>query len=135
MKRTRLKNLYLNNKTDTSRTAYIKQCDQKDHCASLDEKGAVGKQFWRTVKQLLSDKVKQSEKITLVEVEEIIIEDRKNFKKNVFKCGKKLKIQEYQEADPFANNISHSMLKTVMDLRNNLSISAINNSNHDSIIH
>ena len=75
MKRTRLKHLYLKNKTDTSRIAYIKQRDycvsllrktKKDHYVSLDEKDFAGKQFWRAVK------VKPSEKITLVEVEEII---------------------------------------------------------------
>ena len=81
MKRTRLKHLYLKNKTDTSRIAYIKQRDycvsllrktKKDHYVSLDEKDFAGKQFWGTVK------VKPSEKQTLVEVEEIINEDWEN---------------------------------------------------------
>ena len=39
---------------------------------------ADNKQFWRTVKPLLSDKVKSPEKITLVEREEIINVDGEN---------------------------------------------------------
>ena len=39
---------------------------------------ADNKQFWRTVKPLLSDKVKSSEKITFVEGEEIVNEDGEN---------------------------------------------------------
>ena len=52
---------------------------KKDHYANLNEKDvADNKRFWRTVKPLLSDKVKSSEKITLVEGEEIINEDEEN---------------------------------------------------------
>ena len=88
MKRSRLRNLYLKDKTETSRIAYIKQRNycvsllrktKKDHYANLDEKDvADNKQFWKTVKPLLSNKVKSSEKITLVEREEIITEDGEN---------------------------------------------------------
>ena len=63
MKRSRLRNLYLKDKTETSRIAYIKQrnyCEsllrktKKDHHANLDEKDvADNKQFWKTVKPLL----------------------------------------------------------------------------------
>ena len=88
MKRSRLRNLYLKDKTEASRIAYIKQRNccasllgktKKDHYANLDEKDvADNKQFWKTVKPLLSNKVKFSEKITLVEGEEIITEDGEN---------------------------------------------------------
>ena len=77
MKISRLRNLYLKKKTDTSRIAYIKQRSyclsllwktKEDHYANLNDKDvADNKQFWRTVKPLLSDKIKQSDKITLVE--------------------------------------------------------------------
>ena len=46
---------------------------------NLNEKDvADNKQFWTTVKPLLSDKVKSPEKITLVEREGIINEDGEN---------------------------------------------------------
>ena len=72
VKRSILRNIYVKNKTDTNRTAYIKQrnyCvsrlrkNKKDYYANLNEKDvADNKQFWRTVKPLPSDKVKSSEK-------------------------------------------------------------------------
>ena len=39
---------------------------------------AVNKQFWRTIKLVLSDKVKSAEKIILVEEDKIINEDGRN---------------------------------------------------------
>ena len=46
---------------------------------NLNEKNlADNKQFWRIVKPLLSDKFKSSEKIALVEGQEIINEDGEN---------------------------------------------------------
>ena len=52
---------------------------KKDHYANLNEKDvADNKQFWRTVKPLLADKIKPSDKITLVEGEEIINDDKEN---------------------------------------------------------
>ena len=74
MKRSRLRNLYLKDKAGTSRIAYIKQRNycvsllrktKKGHYANLDEKDvADNKQFWKTFKPLLSNKVKSSERIT-----------------------------------------------------------------------
>ena len=70
MKRSRLRNIYVKNKTDTNRIAYIKQRNycvsllrktKKDHYANLNEKDvADNKQLWRTVKPLLSDKVRDN---------------------------------------------------------------------------
>ena len=60
----------------------------KDHYANLDEKYvADNKHFWRTVKPLLSDKVKLSVKITLVEGEEIIKWKQKKCRIFSFKCS------------------------------------------------
>ena len=42
---------------------------------------------------------------------------------------KDLKIPEYQEADPHANNISHPIFKAIMKFRNHPSITAIKNLN------
>ena len=50
---------------------------KKKHYANLNHKDiADNKQFWRTVKSLLSDKSKSNEKITLVEDNKIISEDK-----------------------------------------------------------
>ena len=109
MKWSRLRNIYVKNKADTNRIAYIKQRNycasllwktKKDNYANLTEQDvADNKQFWRIVKSLLSDKVKSSEKIALVEGEEIINEDGENAKiLNRFFSNaiKNLKIPEYQ---------------------------------------
>ena len=146
MKRSRLRNLYLKDKTETSRIAYIKQrnfCVSllqktiKDHYANLDEKDvADNKQFWKTVKPLLSNKVKSSEKITLVEGEEIITEDGENaeiLNKFFSNAVKNLKIPEYQEADPLANNISHPIFRAMMKFRNHPSVIAIKNLNRVNV--
>ena len=42
---------------------------------------------------------------------------------------KNLKLTEYQEADPHANNISHPIFKAIMKFRNHPSITAIKNLN------
>ena len=78
IKRNKFRNLYLKNKTDTSSIAYITKRNylrktRKDNYASFDEKDvADNKQFWRTVKPLLLDKVKSSVKKALVEKKDII---------------------------------------------------------------
>ena len=109
---------------------------KKDHYANLNEKDvADNKQFWRAVKPLLSDKIKSSEKIALLEGDEIIIEDGENAEiLNTFfsNAVKNLKIPEYQEIDPFANNISHPIFKTILKYRNHPSIAAIKNLNKGS---
>ena len=64
MKWSRLRNIYVKNKADTNRIAYIKQRNycasllrktKKDNYANLTEQDVAGnKQFWRTVKSLLN---------------------------------------------------------------------------------
>ena len=107
MKKSRLRNIYVKNKTDTNRIAYMKQRNycvsllqktKKDHYANLNEKDvADNKQFRKAVKPLLSDKVKSPEKIT-VEEEGITNKDEKNAEiLNTFfsNAVKNLKIPEY----------------------------------------
>ena len=70
-------NIYLKNRSDNNKREYKKQ---RDYCVSLLQKSKTNyygnlnekdltdkKQFWRTVKPLLSDKIKSPEKITLLE--------------------------------------------------------------------
>ena len=145
MKRSSLRNIFVKNKTDTNRIVYIKQRNYcvsllrkniKDHYANLNEGNvADNKQFWRAVKPLLSDKVKLSEKITLVEGEEIINDDGENVEiLNTFFSNaiKTLKITEYQETDSLANSISYPVFKVILKYRNHPSIVAIKNLNKGS---
>ena len=138
MKRSRLRNLFLKKKTDTSRIAYIKQRNycvsllrkiQRDHYANLNEKNITdNKQFWTTVKPLLSDRIKSSDKIILVVGEEIINDDKENAEildKFFSNAVKSLKIPEYQEAHPHANDISHPIFKAIMKFRDYPSITAL----------
>ena len=64
--------------------------------------------------------MKSSEKITLVEGEEIINEDWEKAEiVNTFfpRAVKNLKIPEYQETDSLANNISHPIFKTIYNTK------------------
>ena len=85
MKRSRLRNKFLNTKGEIDRTAYKKQ---RSYAVSLMRKDkesfdstpdisvvTENKKFWKTVKIFLSDKVKKHSKITLVESEKIISQD------------------------------------------------------------
>ena len=109
---------------------------KKDHYANLNEKDvADNKQFWRIVKPVLSDKVKSSEKITLVEGEEIINEDGENAEiLNTFfsNAVKNSEIPEYQETDSLANNISHPVFRAILKYRNHPNVVAIKNLNKSS---
>ena len=63
---------------------------------------ASNKQFWRTVKPLISDKVKSNKKIFLVTSEEILreneqnVEGLKSFFSSVVQC---LRVIEYSNTD------------------------------------
>ena len=109
---------------------------KKDHYANLDEKDvADNKQFWKTVKPLLSNKEKSSEKITLVEGEEIITEDGENaeiLNKFFSDAVNNLKIPEHQVVYPLANSISHPIFRAMMKFRNHSSVIAIKNLNSGS---
>ena len=75
MKKSRLRNNFLNTKTDIDRKAYKKQCHL---CVSLIRREKKNfnintrditdnKTFWKTVKPLVTDKVQTKCKITLIE--------------------------------------------------------------------
>ena len=74
-KRTRLRNKFLKNKTETNKVYYNKQRNfcvyllweaKKDYYGDLNEKYMTdNKRFWKAVKPLFSDNVKSSVKITL----------------------------------------------------------------------
>ena len=85
MKRTRLRNKFLNTKKDIDRRAYNKQRnyvvsllrkEKKDFYGNLDiSKVTDNRVFWKIVKPKISDKVKIRSKITLVEDDKILSQD------------------------------------------------------------
>ena len=101
----------------------------KKHYANLNYKDiADNKQFWRTVKLLLSDKSKSNEKITLVEDNKIISEDNDNAELlNSFfsNAVKNLKISEFGDSNPLAENIPHPIFKAILKYKNNPTIIVI----------
>ena len=71
-KRTRLRNKFLKNRTESNRVSYNKQRNfcvsllrktKKDYYGNLNKKDVVDNEnFWKSVKPLSSDNVKSSEK-------------------------------------------------------------------------
>ena len=73
--------------------------------------------------------------MTIVQGEEIITEDGENaeiLNKFFSNAVKNLKIPEYREAGPLANNISHPIFRAMMKFRNHPSVIAIKNLNSGS---
>ena len=104
---------------------------KKNHHANLNQKDiADNKQFWRTVKPLLSDKSKSNEKISLVEGDKITSEDKSNAEiLNLFfsNAVKNLKIPEFNDINPLAENIPNPVFKAILKYKNHPSIIAIKN--------
>ena len=75
----KLRNKYLNNKTEENRTFYVKQWNycflllrktKKMYYSNLEEKNVKdNKRFWKIVKPLLSDKLTQGKKKTYQKME------------------------------------------------------------------
>ena len=94
MKRSRLRNAFLNTKSDIDRKAYNKQIDyvvsflrneKKNFYSHLDTKVVIdNRTFWKTVKPRLSEKVTKHSKINLVEDDKIISRDDQIAKKFIF---------------------------------------------------
>ena len=82
MKRSRLRNNFLQKKTQETRKFYVKQRNkcasvlkkaEKKYYQNLDKENVVdNKKFWKTVKPLLSDKSVSREKINLTENEKML---------------------------------------------------------------
>ena len=85
MKRSRLRNRFLRDRTDIFREEYKKQINlcvnllkkaKKDHFANFDIKSVTdNKKFWQTVKPLSSNKVKAKTVIKLVENDAVIVDE------------------------------------------------------------
>ena len=83
MTRIRLRNMYLKNRSYNNKREYNKQkllrisfTKNKNYYANLNEKNLTdNKQFQGTVKPLLSDEIKSSKKMTLIEQKETLDTD------------------------------------------------------------
>ena len=85
MKRSSLRNKFLNTKIDIDRKVYNKQRnyvvsllrkEKKDFYGNLDiSKVTNNRVFWKIVRPKISDKVKIRSKITLVEGDKILLQD------------------------------------------------------------
>ena len=106
---------------------------KKNYYANLNEKDLTdNKQHWQTVKPLLSDKIKLSEKITLVEPretletdgnidDEIVNDDIKIaeiFKRFFSNAVIGLKIPDFHGAVPLADNIFHPIFRAILKYAN-----------------
>ena len=154
MKRSLLKNTYLKIRSDNSKREYNKQRNydvsilrktKTNYYANLNEKDLTdNKQFWRTVKPLLSDKIKTPEKIALVQQretldtdgnidDEIVNDDVKIaeiFNRFFSNAAIVLKSPDFHVAVPLADNISHPSFRAILkyaDHPNTIAIKDLNN--------
>ena len=76
MKRSLLRNKFLNTKSDIDRKAYNKQrnlcvslirSEKKNFFSNINTSDITDKTFWKTVKPFFTDKMKTKSKITLIE--------------------------------------------------------------------
>ena len=157
MMSSRLRNIYLKNRPDNNKREYNKQ---RNYCVpllqktktkyyeNLNEKAHTGnKQFLQTVRPLLSDKIKLSEKIRLKEQretldtdgnidDEIVNDDVKiaqilnRFFSNTVKD---LKIPGFYGVVPLADNIFHPIFRAILKYANHPSTIAIKNLKNTSM--
>ena len=124
MTRTKLRNIFLQNKSEESRIRYTKQrhfCvsllrkTKKRYYENLNEKFVVdNKLFWKTVKPLLSDNVAGKDEIHLIENNELVKTDLEtaevlnNFFSNI---AQNLDISRYSNNKPLVSNTNDATLK------------------------
>ena len=113
--------------------AYLLRKTKANYYANLNGKDLTDNmQFWRNIKPLLSDKIKSSEKITLVEQretldtdgninDEIVNDDVKTaetFTRPFANAVIDLKIPDFHGAVPLADNISHPIFRAILKYAN-----------------
>ena len=122
MQRSKLRNIFLKNRTE-NRNNYAKQ---RNLCVTLlrkskfygnlnEKKLCDNKKFWGVVKPVLSNKVVFNEKITLVEQNNIVENDKKtatvfnDFFSNITNLG----IPQYIESEPVSQNMDDPLMKAL----------------------
>ena len=138
MKRCRLRNKFLRDRTDISREEYKKQRNfcvsllkkaKKDHFSNFDIKSVTdNKKFWQTVKPLSSNKVKAKTVVKLVENDTMIDDESeiaKIFNEYFVNIVKKLGIlTEEQTMYSSGNQLSEAEM-AIIKYKNHPSIKAI----------
>ena len=138
MKRSRLRNNFLRNRTEENKILYNRQ---RNYCVSLLRKSKRGyyenlniknvtdnKLFWKSVKPLLSDKsrirdrINISEKGKILKTESETAESLNSFFSHIVK---NLNISRYSEFDPVTENIADPTLKAIFKYKDHPSILAI----------
>ena len=141
MKRSRLRNNFLKNRTEENKTLCTKQWNycvslskkksEKKYFANLNEKDILdNKLFWKTIKPSLSDKVMIRHRINLSEKEELVkteLETAEVLSKFFSNIAKNLEISKYSKYESFIDNIEDQTLRAILKYKNHPSIIAINN--------
>ena len=138
MERSRLRNKFLRERTDESKSNYNKQRNycvslvrktKKEYFSNLNENDLTdNKKFWKIVKPYISNKQISTEKITLVENEEVVDSDEKAseiFNTFFTNAVSNLNIAKYDACDPLAENIDDPTISAIVKYRNHPSVVAI----------
>ena len=139
MKRTRIRNKFLRERTEANRRAYN---IQRNYCVSLMRKTkryyysnlnhkqvTDNKIFWKTVKPFFADKGVNNEKMTLIEngetlpKNEEIVENLNDYFSDI---RTNLKLPPYEDPTIDAVNITDPVLKAIEKYKNHRSIRIIN---------
>ena len=140
MKRSRLRNNFLKNRTGENKTLYTKQRNycisllkksKKKYFANLNEKDIIdNKLFWKTIKPSLSDKVMTRDRINLSEKGESVkteLETAEVLNKFFSDIVNNLEISKYSKYESFIDNIEDQTLRAILKYKNHPSIIAIQN--------
>ena len=139
LQRTRFRNKFLKNPTTENRLIYNRQrnfClsllrkEKREYFANLNEKVITdNRTFWHIVKPVLSDKIKSTENITLVNNKNITskkVEVANTLNNFFLTIIKNLKIPEYYSENNLPPNLSrHPTLKAILKYKNHPNISII----------
>ena len=138
MKRSRLRNKFLSDRTETSQKEYKKQRNfcvnllkkaKKDHFANLDVNSVLdNRKFWQNVKPLFSNKVKAKSTIKLIENDEMVeneIKIAKIFNEYFVNAVKTLGILTEKEKATFTENNLSEVEMALKKHKNHPSIIAI----------
>ena len=105
--------------------------NKKQYCANLYQKDVTdNKKFWKTVKPVLSDKIKSNEIITLAGNDKIFTQDIKvadELNSLFSNFVKSLKIPEFSETNPLAEEIANPISESVLKYGKHPSVTAIRN--------
>ena len=138
MKRSNLRNKYLKSRSEEDRQRFRKQRNlcvsllrktKRSSYSNLNEKNVIDDRiFWKMVKPMLSNKFVNSERITLVDYEKIITNDKEiakvlnDFFSNIIET---LNILQKNYTDSMIDNVRDHTLEVILKYRKHPSILAI----------